>query len=95
MPELPQVPNVSYKSKASRVCPHVAFKHQISSECLDLPSVTASHAFESCVYIFIFPFIWQLVFFFITPGALNPVTISRKSHRDIKQQLEKGNNSGL
>lgn len=28
-------------------------------------------------YIYFFPFIWQLVFFFITPGAQNSVTISK------------------
>lgn len=51
-PQLPCVPKVSHKSKASCVCPYAALKHPIFCEYLDLPSMTALHAFESCIYIF-------------------------------------------
>lgn len=53
-PLLPRVPNMSHKSKASCVCPRASLKHPTFSEYLDLPSVTALHAFESCIYIFFF-----------------------------------------
>lgn len=39
---------------------------------------SSSRFWKLHIYLYIFPFIWQLVFFFITPGAPHPVTISKK-----------------
>lgn len=62
----------------------MVLKHQIPSKYLDLPSVTALHAFESCIYIYIYFLSYDNLFSSSSPQVLRILSPFQKRRRRKK-----------